>query len=179
MAANRGFYSGVYSSPSSSASSSSSPSSLFGYNNHNNNNTMFTFVSNEATTATTPTMLATRNRLNNLTNTFQQHQHQPSPLGMISRKSTVDYCTFCYKTDPVLASTHRLKDELDRITCTVLLNNTCTFCHNLGHTPKNCPEVKKRNKKRQIQRHLMSIRQENGSSHNNNSSNTSTSSSSS
>jgi hypothetical protein len=176
MAANRGFYSGVYSSPSSSASSSSSPSSLFGYNNHNNN-TMFTFVSNEATTATTPTMLA-RNRLNNLTNTFQQQQHQPSPLGMISRKSTVDYCTFCYKTDPVLASTHRLKDELDRITCTVLLNNTCTFCHNLGHTPKNCPEVKKRNKKRQIQRHLMSIRQENGSSHNN-SSNTSTSSSSS
>lgn len=172
--ANRGFYSGFYSSPSSSASSSSSPSSLFG----NNNNNMFTFVSNESSTAATPTTtILTRNRLNNLTNTFQQQQHhQSSPLGMISRsnKSTIDYCTFCYKTDPVLASTHRLKDELDRITCTVLLNNTCTFCHNLGHTPKNCPEVKKRNKKRQIQRHLMSIRQENG-----NSSSTSTSSSSS
>ena len=41
---------------------------------------------------------------------------------------------------------HSVRNKQGKVVCPTLLSQACTYCSGLGHTPKYCPELKKKKK---------------------------------
>lgn len=66
-------------------------------------------------------------------------------------KSYAKFCSFCFhsKRPEQEFSSHWVKDKKDgTVTCPLLLQNECGYCHEKGHTPKFCPRLASREQRR-------------------------------
>ena len=74
-----------------------------------------------------------------------------------ARKATA-YCKVCHDAGRPKSeyTSHFVKDKKGpggKVVCPLLLNQECRYCHQKGHTPKECPEIKaKEAKKRDYER---------------------------
>ena len=70
----------------------------------------------------------------------------------MTRKSYEKFCSFCFhsKRPEEEFSSHWVKSKKDgKVTCPLLLANTCGYCKEKGHTPKHCPRLASREQRRQ------------------------------
>ena len=73
-----------------------------------------------------------------------------------ARKATA-YCKVCHDAGRPHSeyTSHFVKDKKGpdgKVVCPLLLNQECRYCHEKGHTPKECPEIKaKAERKRQYE----------------------------
>ena len=61
------------------------------------------------------------------------------------------FCKHCHNLGLETANTHWLRDSCGnnaKITCPVLLNTSCRFCKNKGHTISYCVNLKNKDKER-------------------------------
>lgn len=63
-----------------------------------------------------------------------------------ARKATT-YCKVCHDAGRPLSeyTSHFVKDKKGpdgKVVCPLLLNQECRYCHEKGHTPKECPQLK-------------------------------------
>ena len=64
----------------------------------------------------------------------------------VARKATA-YCKVCKDAGRPLSeyTSHFVKDKKGpdgKVVCPLLLNQECRYCHEKGHTPKECPQLK-------------------------------------
>ena len=60
------------------------------------------------------------------------------------------FCKVCFdaKQPPSVYQSHYVKDRPGphgKVVCPLLLNQECAYCHEKGHTPKQCPQVAAKN----------------------------------
>ena len=75
------------------------------------------------------------------------------------RKAT-SYCKVCHDAGLPRSeyTSHFVKDKKGprgKVVCPLLLSQECRYCHEIGHTPKECPEILAKNVKRRNHEQLM------------------------
>lgn len=75
------------------------------------------------------------------------------------RKAT-SYCKVCHDAGRSRSeyTSHFVKDKkgpCGKVVCPLLLSQECRYCHEIGHTPKECPEILAKNVKRRNHEQLM------------------------
>lgn len=108
-----------------------------------NNNKAFKLSNLQQATMSAATMSAPKNYHAGNTR-YNQNQG--------ARKATA-YCKVCHDAGRPKSeyTSHFVKDKKGpggKVVCPLLLNQECRYCHEKGHTPKECPEIKAKEEKR-------------------------------